>query len=325
MARHASAVVCISLLMGIGSITAEPFTDQKAPEAKHWSAQHLPADRSVFLGVSATIAATATATASPTVTAMVPPRATPTPRPRPTPPPTPVVLYAASGTFGVNGTLYTIDPATGTVLTTVGRLHDAAGNAYGLTGLKYHPFTGICYGATSGQSPTNPAYLAIVDPATALVTPIGPFGYMSLTDLAIDPTTGIMYGISGFDQKFYTINTSTGQAVQTGSTGLGFQNGGGFAADVTGALFGVDNFSFYSYDKTNGMATLIGATGLGNLVKAADVSPSNVFYALEGGGGVDNLHLRWLDICDVTTGTCTRVGQINANDLDALGFVPVMR
>jgi hypothetical protein len=235
------------------------------------------------------------------------------------------VLYAASGTFGNQGTLYTIDPATGVVLTTVGLLHDSAGNSYGMTGLKYHPASGIFYCATSGQSPTKPAWLAIVDPATALVTPIGPFGDRSLTDLAIDPTTGIMYGISGFDQKFYTINTATGQAVQIGSTGIGFANGGGFASNVTGALFGFSNSFFYSFNKTNGMATLIGSTDLRNLVKAADFSPSNVLYALEGGGGVDNTHWRWLDTCNVTMGACTRLGQINANDLDALGFVPVRR
>jgi len=231
------------------------------------------------------------------------------------------VLYAASGTFGVHGILYTLDPSTGAVLTTVGPLHDAANNPYGLTGLKYDPFTGILYGVTSGQSPTNPSYLAIVDPATALVTPIGPNGAV-LTDIAIDPTTGIMYGICGFNQKFYTVNTATGLATQTGSTGIGFANGGGFAADMTGALFGISNFSFYSFNKTSGAATLLGPTNLQNLVKAADFSPSNVFYGLEGGGGIDNLHLRWLDTCDVTTGNCTRVGQINANDLDALAFIP---
>jgi hypothetical protein len=231
------------------------------------------------------------------------------------------VLYTASGTGGVNGTLYTLDPATGMVLTTVGPLHDAANNPYGMTAIKYQPTTGIFFGVTSGQSPTNPSFLAIVDPATALVTPIGP-NLAVLTDVAIDPTTGIMYGIDGFNQKFYTINTATGLAVQTGSTGIGFANGGGFAADITGALFGISNFSFYSFNKTTGMATLIGPTNLGNLVKAADFSPSNVFYGLEGGGGIDNTHLRWLDTCDVTTGNCTRVGQINAQDLDALAFIP---
>ena len=233
------------------------------------------------------------------------------------------VLYATSGTFGVQGILYTLDPATGAVLTRVGPLNDAAGNNYGITGLKYHPVTGIFYGATGHESPTSPNFLVIVDPATALVTPIGPLGVgVRLTDIAIDPTTGIMYGLPELNQNFYTINTSTGQAVQTGSTGIAVVNQGGLAADSSGALFGVTNFSFYRFNKTTGMATLIGPTGLRNLVKAADFNPSNVFYGLEGGGGTDNTHLRWLDTCDVTTGTCTRLGQINAQDLDALAFIP---
>src|SRR6266446_121650 len=138
------------------------------------------------------------------------------------------VLYAAKGTFGVQGILYTLDPATGAVLTTVGPLHDATGNFYGITGLKYHLATGIFYGATGHQSPTNPNYLVIVDPATALVTPIGALGAV-LTDIAIDPTTGIMYAVSSTNQKFYTIDTTTGLATQTGSTLLGYQNGGGLA------------------------------------------------------------------------------------------------
>jgi len=236
------------------------------------------------------------------------------------------VLYAAKGTFGIQGILYTLDPATGAVLTTVGLLNDAAGNNYGMGGLRYHPITGILYGATTTSSPTNPNYLVIVDPATALVTPIGPFGVGALlTDIAIDPRTGIMYGVSGTNQKFYTINTSTGQAVQTGSTGIGYQNGGGLAADRTGALFGINNFFFYSYNKTTGIATLIGATGLGNLVRAADFNPNNVLYGLEGGGGIDNLHLRFLVTFNLATGLGTRVGQITVNDLDALAFIPVRR
>ena len=274
---------------------------------------------------TATSTPTPTATFTPTPTATATATFTPTPTPTETPTPTPpqAVLYSATGTFGVTGILYTLDPATGTVLTTVGLLNDAAGNNYGMTGLRYHPTTGIFYGATATTSPTNPNYLVIVDPATAMVTPIGPFGVGAfLTDIAIDPTTGIMYGVSGNNQKFYTINTATGEAVQTGSTGIGFQNGGGLAADRTGALFGVSNFSFYSYNKTTGMATLIGPTGLGNFVRAADFSPSDVFYGLEGGGGIDNTHLRWLVTFDVTTGMGTRVGQIALHDLDALAFIP---
>ena len=234
------------------------------------------------------------------------------------------VLYVAKGTFGVQGVLFTIDPGTGAVLTTVGPLNDAGGHNYGMGALKYHPITGIFYGATMSDSPTNPNYLVIVEPTTALVTPIGPLG-ATLTDIAIDPTTGIMYAVSGTNQKFYTINTATGLATQTGSTLLGYQNGGGFAADRTGALFGIDNFSFYSYNKTNGNATLIGLTGLPDLVKAADFNPSNVLYGLEGGGGVDNLHLRFLVTFNLTTGLGTLVGVIPVNDLDAMAFIPAGR
>jgi len=234
------------------------------------------------------------------------------------------VLYVAKGTFGVQGVLYTLDPATGAVLTTVGLLNDVAGHNYGMGALKHHPTTGIFYGATAHNSPTNPDYLVTVNPVTALVTPIGPFGAV-LTDIAIDPTTGIMYAVSGYNQKFYTINTATGLATQIGSTGLGYQNGGGLAADRTGVLFGIDNFSFYSYNKTTGNATLIGLTGLPDLVRAADFNPSNVLYGLEGGGGIDNLHLRLLVTFNLTTGLGTLVGVIPVYDLDAMAFIPVAR
>jgi len=46
---------------------------------------------------------------------------------------------------------------------------------------------------------------------------------MALTDLAIDPTTGIMYGVCGNNPKFYTINTSTGQQFRLGKPGLVLQ------------------------------------------------------------------------------------------------------
>ncbi len=232
-------------------------------------------------------------------------------------------LYVATGTDGTAGMLYTVDPATGLVLTTVGPLNDAAGNNYPMAGLKYDPLTHILYGATA-NAPVNPNSLVIVNQATALVTVIGPFGQV-LTDLAIDPRTGLVYGLSGFNQKFFTINTTTGQAVQTGSTGIGFANGGGLAATKTGGLFGVSNFSFYSFNKITGLGSLIGVTGLFNLVKAADVNSKNVLYGLEGGGGLDNSHLRWLDTFNPLTGLGSRVAPILINDLDAMAFVPPAR
>ena len=67
------------------------------------------------------------------------------------------VLYVAKGTFGVEGTLYTVDKTTGAVLSTVGPLDDAAGNPYAMGGMKYNPFDGILYGTTMSDSPTNPS------------------------------------------------------------------------------------------------------------------------------------------------------------------------
>jgi hypothetical protein len=230
-------------------------------------------------------------------------------------------LYVATGTFGVGGTLYTIDATTGALLTTVGSLVDSAGNNYGMAGMKYNPLNRIFYGATSGVSPTNPSYLITINPATALVTPIGPFGAV-LTDIAIDPRTGIMYGVSGFNQKFYSVNLTTGAATQIGSTGIGFQNGGGLAATSTGVLYGVNNFSTYTYSKTNGKATFIGLNLLPDLIRAADFDSRGTFYGLEGGGGTDNLHLRFLVTVNLLTGLGVEVGAIPIDDLDGLAFIP---
>ena len=233
-------------------------------------------------------------------------------------------LYVATGTFGVGGTLYTIDATTGALLTTVGSLKDAAGGTCAMAGMRYNPLNLILYGATSGKSPTNPSYLVTINPATALVTPIGPLGAV-LTDIAIDPMTGIMYAVSGFNEKFYTVNLTTGLATQIGNTGIGFQNGGGLAANSAGLLYGVNNFSTYTYNKTNGAATFIGLTLLADLVRAADFDSRGTLYGLEGGGGIDNLHLRFLVTINLTTGLGVLVGIIPVNDLDGLAFIPAPR
>lgn len=107
-----------------------------------------------------------------------------------------MTLYVASGTFGSAGSLYTISQTTGAVLSVVGPLLDADDSPYGMTGMKYDPFDGVLYGITQGNSPTNPSYLVTIDPATARVTPIGPNGAV-LTDIAVDPLTGTVYGVSG--------------------------------------------------------------------------------------------------------------------------------
>ncbi|MDQ3413857.1 MAG: hypothetical protein M3480_02590 [Verrucomicrobiota bacterium] len=36
---------------------------------------------------------------------------------------------------------------------------DAAGNPYGMGGMRYNPFDGVLYGSTMSDSPTNPSLL----------------------------------------------------------------------------------------------------------------------------------------------------------------------
>ena len=65
--------------------------------------------------------------------------------------------------------------------------------------------------------------------------------------------------------------------------------------------------------------------GLPDFVRAADFNPSNVLYGLEGGGGIDNLHLRFLVTFNLTTGLGMLVGVLPVSDLDAMAFIPVTR
>ena len=54
------------------------------------------------------------------------------------------ILYGAAGEGTLTSTLVVIDPATGSVATTIGDI------GFGLTGLGMNPITGAIYGVTSG-------------------------------------------------------------------------------------------------------------------------------------------------------------------------------
>src|SRR5512140_820859 len=74
-------------------------------------------------------------------------------------------LYAATGSNGAAGKLYTVDPATA-ASTLVGSTTIGA-SAIGLTGLAFHPVTGFLYGATSNATGVpNPRSLVTINPTT---------------------------------------------------------------------------------------------------------------------------------------------------------------
>src|SRR5688500_13241600 len=84
------------------------------------------------------------------------------------------IIFGATAA-GATGTLYTLDAATCALATNVGPLNDASGTNYPITGMAFHPTTGVLYGSSGNNPATTAARLVTIDPATALVTLIGSF------------------------------------------------------------------------------------------------------------------------------------------------------
>ena len=122
----------------------------------------------------------------------------------------------------------------------------------------------LLLGADGGSG--YPADLLVIDPQTGKVTErIGPVGY-SITGLAVDPTTGTLYGVTGnadiTNPSFLVridphtgAGTLVGDEIPTSDTG---------AADITfrsdGTLFGwsEDTDDLVTINKDTGLATIVG-------------------------------------------------------------------
>ena len=151
------------------------------------------------------------------------------------------VLYAATASGGP-GVLYTLDPATGAIVNTVGSLSDAGGTNYPITGLAFHPITGVLYGSTGNNPEATASRLVTIDPATARVTPVGAFNPgnpggrdATMADLAFD-AAGNLFGVGTVGgPQLYTIDVATGQATLIGQSGLTSTTGGGLAITAAGA------------------------------------------------------------------------------------------
>jgi hypothetical protein len=241
-----------------------------------------------------------------------------------------LLLYAATGYASSVGELYILNPVDGSVIADVGPLNDSQDNNYGLTGLRYDPSTGLLYGITIGSSPTAPNALVVVNPSNARVTYVGGSLGTRLSDIAIDPFTYIIYGVSGSTKYFYTVDKRSGIATRIGNTNLPPQRGGGLAADATGLLYGTNDSKLFIYDKVTGAAIPIGDMNLRFYVDALAFGAAGVLYGIEGGGataddpnGEDPVgnRERWLVMIDTFSGLGVELGETVGN-LSALAFVP---
>jgi hypothetical protein len=132
----------------------------------------------------------------------------------------------------------------------------------------------------SPPTPVTPLYatddtsiLYSVDPTTGVRTAIGPCGVPDMRSLAVDPTTGILYGVTGYPDgggpltgRIWVIDKITGLASPAPSQiSGGACPGSGSVFDPTGQMFameggGCSSGRYHAIDKTTGLSLALLAT-----------------------------------------------------------------
>jgi len=235
-------------------------------------------------------------------------------------------LYAARAA-GSAGQLYILNAANGAVVQNVGPTNDALGANYPITGLAFHPTTGVLYGSTGNSEAAAAAKLVSINMATAQVTVIGSFNAgpvntggtpSTMADIGFD-AAGNLYGVGSIGgPQLYSINTGTGQATVIGGTGLTSTSGGGLAI-VGSAFYGTPTSTrFGTYDSGTGAYTNITnpTRPLGGAYAALDYD-SGLLYGLNLGPG-PALDTRLVTF-NPATGAVTELGA-SGTALDAIAF-----
>lgn len=234
-------------------------------------------------------------------------------------------LYAATASGGP-GQLYLLNAATGAVLDDIGPLNDIAGTNYPMTGLAFHPATGVLYGSTANNPASTAARLVRINPATGLVTVIGAFNAgnpgnpATMADLAFD-ATGKLYGVGSVGgPQLYSIDLLTGQATVIGNTGLTSTSGGGLDIGPDGTIYGTPTASRYgTYDASGAYTNITNPTKpAGGGAYNALAFDGGVLYGVNSGpGSPPPTHLVTID---PATGAVTDIGA-SVDALDAIAFV----
>ena len=240
------------------------------------------------------------------------------------------IIFGATAA-GAAGHLYTLNPATGAMATDIGATNDALGTNYPITGLAFHPTSGVLYASTGNNPETTAARLVTIDPATALVTVIGSFDAgptnssgvpSTMTDLAFD-AAGNLYGVGSIGgPQLYSINPLTGKATVIGNSGLTGTSGGALAIDSAGTIFGSPTSTrFGTYNGTTGVFTNIAnpvePTG-GGAWGAFDFDENGTLFALNLGAGTPPATA--LATINKATGVVTNIGS-SLTSLDAIAVL----
>jgi hypothetical protein len=241
--------------------------------------------------------------------------------------------YIASGSGGIGGSLYVVDPATATT-TLVGPITNiAGGGAIGLTGLAFNPVNGKLYGITSNSlsgGNTVQRSLVTINTATAVATVIGNLGFAN-SDISFR-SDGVLYGYeaggsSGGPRSMTTINLTTGAATRVGTAFANtFTFGGGLAFSPGGTLYlsasGVQG-SLDTLNPSTGTITsstpMTGAPFATGSFNAMAFNANGTLFAInQSSANFDG----YLVTVDPFGGLVTQVGSLLPGNIDAIAFDP---
>jgi hypothetical protein len=242
---------------------------------------------------------------------------------------TPVNLYGINGSGSnavENVNLYVLNPDTGERLATIGPV------GYNITGMAFHPDTGVLY-AVSGGSGSNSKSLFTINTETGEGTLLGVMkdeGNVSrvFPDISFR-SDGRLYGFNPNDVNLYTIDyTSCNGDDDTiclvtkvgDSDGIGNPSGSGLAFDSNDNLYYFGNFedSFYQINPDTG--TIISEINLDpqdvDSIAAAAFDGNDVLY----GSRIYNSSNDLVTI-NTTTGVVTSPGETDDMQyMDAIAF-----
>lgn len=120
--------------------------------------------------------------------------------------------------------------------------------------------------------------LITIDPLTGAATPISPGFQANLFSLALDPTTGALYGLNN---QFFSIDPDTGVITFIGDTGFAVTAA---EFDACGTLYGISNdLVLYTIDVATGRPTVIGPLHVGGEPLASgEAGPGSIAFAPDG-------------------------------------------
>lgn len=179
----------------------------------------------------------------------------------------------------------------------------------------------IFFAATIMLIIANPVYAVFIadgggnlydyDIATNNSSLIGNSGVGAWFDIAMNPVTNTLYGITG-GEELYSIDTDSGYGTDIGNAGS-FING--LVFDTNGQLYGSGNRNLYTIDLNSGSATSVGSTGYYSSGDLAFDTSGNLYMSAMGNSSGD-----LLVSLDTSLGTGTLIGNIGFRNVYGLSF-----